>query len=134
MLATKEIQKSRSNQGIKELIVCGYIRCIAVRSIVPLEIVNLCLDFFVQVCRNMYMVPKHQNVIYPLFKARTYGKSSEIFMGRNNIIGVGVQIITYSGGIKIGDNNIIQDGTLIMNKSTQTMIIGNGNLFECGSS
>ena len=80
------------------------------------------------------MVPKHENVIYPLFKARTYSKSSEIFMGRNNIIGVGVQIIAYSGAIKIGDNNIFQDGALIMNKSTETMIIGNGNLFECASS
>merc|ERR1712244_122284 len=45
----------------------------------------------------------------------------------------GVNIIAEKGTITIGDNNIISEGTLIINKSTEELLIGNGNVFECGA-
>merc|ERR1712154_569967 len=45
----------------------------------------------------------------------------------------GVNIIAEKGSIHIGDNNIISEGTLIINKNKEKLVIGNGNVFECGA-
>merc|ERR1712130_900477 len=58
---------------------------------------------------------------------------TQIFIGKNTIIGPGVNIIAEKGTITIGDNNIISEGSLIINKSTEELVIGNGNVFECGA-
>ena len=55
-------------------------------------------------------------------------------IGKNTIIGPGVNIIAEKGSITIGNNNIISEGTLIINKSKEEMVIGDGNVFECGAS
>jgi len=49
------------------------------------------------------------------------------------VIGPGVNIIAEKGSIHIGDNNIISEGTLIINKNKDKLVIGNGNRFECGA-
>lgn len=64
--------------------------------------------------RNVHIAQKDQ-AIWEYFRART-AKGTEIYIGKNTIIGPGVQIIAEKGSIKIGENNIISEGTTIINK------------------
>merc|ERR1712154_614632 len=77
-------------------------------------------------------IKQEDPAIWEHFRARTV-QGTKIFIGKNTIIGPGVNIIAEKGSIVIGDNNIISEGTLIINKSTEELIIGNGNVFECGA-
>ena len=82
--------------------------------------------------RNVH-IKQEDSAIWEHFRARTV-QGTKIFIGKNTIIGPGVNIIAEKGTITIGDNNIISEGTLIINKSKEELIIGNGNVFECGAS
>merc|ERR1712154_441917 len=77
-------------------------------------------------------IKQEDPAIWEHFRARTV-QGTKIFIGKNTIIGPGVNIIAEKGSIVIGDNNIISEGTLIINKSTEELVIGNGNVFECGA-
>jgi len=79
--------------------------------------------------RNVHIAQKDQ-AIWEYFRARTQ-PGTQIFIGKNTIIGPGVQLFADKGTIKIGDNNIVGEGTIIINKSKEDLIIGNGNVFEC---
>jgi len=81
--------------------------------------------------RNVH-IKQEDPAIWEHFRARTV-QGTKIFIGKNTIIGPGVNIIAEKGTITIGDNNIISEGTLIINKSKEELIIGNGNRFECGA-
>ena len=86
-----------------------------------------------KVYRNVQIKGDHPAIWAEHFRARTAPKT-EILIGKNTVIGPGVNIIAEKGSIHIGDNNIISEGTLIINKSKEKLIIGNGNRFECGAS
>lgn len=122
-----------SSKELNDIVVHGYIRNIMDEA--PLDIINLCFAYVVNVCDNK-LWKRNGNVVLPFFKASISGRHNTIQIGKNVIIGCNVQIIAENGSIKIGDNNIIQDGTLIINKNKdkKTLTIGNSNLFECGSS
>merc|ERR1719411_796016 len=81
--------------------------------------------------RNVH-IKQEDPAIWEHFRARTVA-GTKIFIGKNTIIGPGVNIIAEKGTITIGDNNIISEGTLIINKAKEELIIGNGNVFECGA-
>eukprot|EP00483_Globobulimina_turgida_P001978 UN01980 len=81
--------------------------------------------------RNVH-IKQEDPAIWEHFRARTV-QGTSIYIGKNTIIGPGVNIIAEKGTITIGDNNIISEGTLIINKAKEELIIGNGNVFECGA-
>ena len=78
-------------------------------------------------------IKQEDPAIWEHFRARTV-QGTSIYIGKNTIIGPGVNIIAEKGTITIGDNNIISEGTLIINKNKEELVIGNGNVFECGAS
>ena len=86
----------------------------------------------VNVHRNV-KIQQENAAIWEHFRARTV-PGTLIMIGKNTIIGPGVNIIAEKGSITIGNNNIISEGTLIINKSKEEMVIGDGNVFECGAS
>eukprot|EP00047_Mylnosiga_fluctuans_P004568 m.235302 g.235302 ORF g.235302 m.235302 type:complete len:171 (+) comp12799_c0_seq1:149-661(+) len=58
----------------------------------------------------------------------------QITIGAGTVIHPAVTIIAEGGPIIIGDNNLIEEQTVIINKSTgSVLVIGNGNVFEVGS-
>eukprot|EP01083_Nonionella_stella_P089554 249906_1 len=81
--------------------------------------------------RNVH-IKQEDPAIWDHFRARTV-QGTSIYIGKNTIIGPGVNIIAEKGTITIGDNNIISEGTLIINKAKEELVIGNGNVFECGA-
>merc|ERR1719499_235862 len=82
--------------------------------------------------RNVHIRGEDPAIWSEHFRARTAPKP-EILIGKNTVIGPGVNIIAEKGSIHIGDNNIISEGTLIINKSQEKLVIGDGNRFECGA-
>ena len=86
----------------------------------------------VNVHKNVH-IKQEDPAIWEHFRARTV-QGTAIYIGKNTIIGPGVNIIAEKGNITIGDNNIISEGTLIINKNREELVIGNGNVFECGAS
>eukprot|EP00486_Rosalina_sp_Unknown_P003162 CAMPEP_0201574172 /NCGR_PEP_ID=MMETSP0190_2-20130828/18472_1 /ASSEMBLY_ACC=CAM_ASM_000263 /TAXON_ID=37353 /ORGANISM="Rosalina sp." /LENGTH=293 /DNA_ID=CAMNT_0048002039 /DNA_START=21 /DNA_END=902 /DNA_ORIENTATION=+ len=85
----------------------------------------------VNVHKNVH-IKQEDPAIWEHFRARTV-QGTSIYIGKNTIIGPGVNIIAEKGTITIGDNNIISEGTLIINKNKEELVIGNGNVFECGA-
>ena len=96
------------------------------RSRKPIDKVN-------KVYRNVHIRGDDPAIWSEHFRART-APNTEILIGKNTVIGPGVNIIAEKGSIHIGDNNIISEGTLIINKSKEKLVIGDGNRFECGAS
>ncbi|ETO34153.1 hypothetical protein RFI_02941 [Reticulomyxa filosa] len=64
------------------------------------------------------------------------GKGFEVQVGKRTVIEPNVTIIAEGGSIIIGVDNIISEGTWIINKSDkgEPLVIGNGNLFEPNAS
>jgi len=81
--------------------------------------------------RNV-QIKQEDPAVWEHFRART-SDGMAIKIGKNTIIGPGVTIIAERGNIIIGDNNIISEGALIINKNKEDLVIGNGNVFECGA-
>ncbi|RWS05465.1 hypothetical protein B4U79_09718 [Dinothrombium tinctorium] len=57
----------------------------------------------------------------------------DVKIGCKTIVHPTVKIIAKNGPIVIGDFNLIEEYSTIINKSEETMIIGNYNVFEVGS-
>ena len=79
--------------------------------------------------RNVQIAQKDQ-AIWEFVKMKTM-EGSKIYIGKNTVVQPGATIIAEKGTIIIGENNIISEGVSIVNKSSEDMVIGNGNLFEC---